>query len=209
VRVEIWSDVICPWCYIGKARFDQALAGFAHRDQVEVGFRSFELDPSRGRDDVVPIQRMLSERYGPTAGEMEERVAGLARAEGLGYRTDRHVGSTFDAHRLLHLARAHDLEADLVTALFTANFAEAQSIFTTDGLLDIAVKTGLDKDDARRVLDDPDAYAQDVRAEEAEAAALGATGVPFFVIDRRYGISGGQPVDVFTQTLERAWADGQ
>lgn len=207
MRVEIWSDVICPWCYLGKARFDKALATFDHRDDVEVRFRSFELDPSRAKDDIVSIERMLTERYGANASEMEDRVADVARAEGLGYRTDREVGNTFDAHRLLHLARPHGLESDLVAALFTANFAEAQPIFTGDTLLDIAVRTGLDKDEVRRVLDDPDAYAQDVRQEQREAAALGATGVPFFVIDRRYGISGGQPVDVFAQTLDRAWAD--
>src|SRR5215467_3228556 len=103
MHVEIWSDVICPWCYLGKARFDKALAGFEHRDEVRVTFRSFELDPSR--TGVEPVQRMLAAKAGPQAAAMEERVAGLVRAEGLGYRLDREVGNTFDAHRLLHLAR--------------------------------------------------------------------------------------------------------
>jgi predicted DsbA family dithiol-disulfide isomerase len=203
--VEIWSDVICPWCYIGKARFDKALAAFEHRDEVEVRFRSFELDPTR--DKIESIEQMLTDRYGPQAKDMELRVADLARGEGLGYRTDREVGNTFTAHRLLHFARTRDLDNDLVAAIFEANFAEAQPLFTGDTLLQIAVKAGLPEDEARRVLDDPTAYADAVRQEEREAAALGATGVPFFVIDRRFGISGGQPTDVFTNALNQAWED--
>ncbi len=202
--MEIWSDVICPWCYIGKARFDKALAAFEHRDEIQVEFRSFELDPSR--EKVEPVERMLTQKYGPQAGDMEQRVAQLARDEGLGYRVDREVGNTFTAHRLLHLAREHNLETDLVSAIFEANFAEAQPLFTGDTLLDVAVKTGLPENEVRRVLDDPASYADAVRQEEREAAALGATGVPFFVIDRRLGISGGQSVEVFTQALNRAWA---
>jgi predicted DsbA family dithiol-disulfide isomerase len=205
VRVEIWSDVICPWCYIGKARFEKALAGFEHRGDVQVEYRSFELDPTRDKQDVEPIEQMLTQRYGPKAHEMEQQVAALARSEGLGYRVDREVGSTFDAHRLLHLAREHGVENDLVTAIFEANFAEAQPLFTGDALLKLAVRVGLDEAEAGRVLDDPEAYADAVRQEEREAAALGATGVPFFVIDRRYGVSGGQSTEVFTQALQEAW----
>lgn len=203
--MEIWSDVICPWCYIGKARFDKALAAFEHRDEVQVEFRSFELDPTRDKHDIQPVEKMLTEKYGPQAAEMEQRVAELARGEGLGYRVDREVGSTFDAHRLLHLAREHGLENDLVAAVFEANFADAQPLFTGDTLLRIAVTTGLDEDDVRRVLDDPTAYADAVRQEEREASALGATGVPFFVFDRRIGVAGGQSVETFVQALDQAF----
>ncbi|MET0235215.1 MAG: DsbA family oxidoreductase [Kibdelosporangium sp.] len=203
MRVEIWSDVICPWCYIGKARFDAALAEFEHRDEVEVVFRSFELDP--GRDTIESVEDMLTSRYGPQAREMEQNVAALARGEGLGYRTDREVGNTFEVHRVLHLARAHGLESELMTALFRANFAEARSLFTGDTLLDVAVGAGLDKADVRRVLDDPAAYADDVRQDEREAAQLGARAVPFFVLDRRVGVSGGQSAEVFGQALRQAW----
>jgi predicted DsbA family dithiol-disulfide isomerase len=206
VRVEIWSDVICPWCYIGKARFEKALAGFDHRDDVEVEYRSFELDPTRGKQDVEPVEQMLTKRYGPQASEMEQRVARMARAEGLGYRVDREVGSTFDAHRLLHFTRAQGVQTELVTAIFEANFRDARPIFTDETLLEIAVKAGLDEEEARRVLDDPAAYADAVRQEEREAAALGATGVPFFVIDRRYGVAGAQPTEAFEQALHQAWA---
>ncbi|MFI5606420.1 DsbA family oxidoreductase [Amycolatopsis sp. NPDC051903] len=203
MHVEIWSDVVCPWCYLGKARFDKALTGFEHRDEVQVTFRSFELDPARS--GVEPVQRMLAAKVGPQAAAMEERVAGLVRAEGLGYRLDREVGNTFDAHRLLHLARERGLEHELVEKLFEANFAEARPLFTGDTLLGVAVEAGLDRDEASRVLADAGAYAYAVRAEEQDAARLGATGVPFFVLDRRFGIAGGQSVEVFSQALAQAW----
>ncbi|CAM3428651.1 DsbA family oxidoreductase [Kibdelosporangium persicum] len=203
MRVEIWSDVICPWCYIGKARFESALAGFEHRDEVEVIYRSFELDPNRA--SVEPVEQLLTERYGPQAAQMEQQVAALAQDEGLGYRTDREVGNTFDIHRVLHLARAKGVEHELMTAMFAANFADARPIFTADTVVDVAVSVGLDKADVVRVLDDKTAYADDVRAEEREAAQLGARGVPFFVLDRKVGVSGGQPVEVFAQALRQAW----
>ncbi len=201
--MEIWSDVICPWCYIGKARFEQALADFEHRDQVEVVYRSFELDPSRA--GVEPVEDMLAARYGPQASEMEKQVAALAQGEGLGYRTDRVVGNTFDLHRVLLLARDKGLDHEMLTALFEANFAQARPIFTVDTVVDVAVGVGLDKADVLRVLEDKTAYADDVRAEEREAAQLGARGVPFFVLDRKVGVSGGQPTEVFARALRQAW----
>jgi predicted DsbA family dithiol-disulfide isomerase len=203
MHVEIWSDIICPWCYLGKARFEAALGSFEHRDEVTVTFRSFELDPSR--DTVEPLQKMLAARYGPDAVQMEERMAGLVAAEGLGYRVDREVGSTFDAHRLLHLAREQGVENELVNALFKANFAEARPLFTGDTLLEVAAEAGLDRAAAERVLADPTAYAEAVREEEQEASRLGATGVPFFVLDRQFGVAGGQSVEVFARALEQAW----
>ncbi|WP_033287591.1 DsbA family oxidoreductase [Amycolatopsis jejuensis] len=203
MQVEIWSDIVCPWCYLGKARFDKALAGFAHRSEVNVTYRSFELDPSR--TGTEPLLQMLTARYGPQAEAMEERVAGLAAAEGLGYRTDREIGNTFDAHRLLHWAREKGMEAEMVAALFRANFAEARPVFRAEVLAEVAEEAGLVRADAEAVLADPQQYAEAVRAEEREAAQLGATGVPFFVLDRRIGVSGGQPVEVFTQALEQAW----
>ena len=207
MRVEIWSDVVCPWCYIGAARFDQALTAFDHRDQVQVVHRSFELDPSRDHAHVEPVQKMLAEKFGPQGPGMEQRVAQLAQAEGLGYRTDRQVGSTLDAHRLLQFAKDKSLQHELLNALYEANFADAASIFTTDALVEIAAKTGLDGEEARSVLDDPNAYLDAVRADEHEAKQLGANGVPFFVLDRRYGVSGAQSVESFGQALRAAWAD--
>ncbi|WP_405596406.1 DsbA family oxidoreductase [Streptomyces sp. NBC_01410] len=209
MRVEIWSDIACPWCYIGKARFEKGLAAFAHRDGVEVVHRSFELDPGRAKGDTAPVIDMLALKYGRTREEarsMEEHVAATARSEGLGYRTEgRDHGNTFDIHRLLHLARARGRQDELLDLAYRANFAEERSVFDPEILVDLAVEAGLDADEARAVLADEGAYADDVRADEREAAELGATGVPFFVLDRRYGVSGGQPAEVFTKALEQAW----
>lgn len=211
MRVEIWSDIACPWCYIGKARFEKGLAAFAHREQVEVVHRSFELDPNRPRGEVAPVVDMLAQKYGRTREEalaMEEHVASNARAEGLGYRTEgRDHGNTFDIHRLLHLAKARGRQDALLDLAYRANFAEERSVFDSGVLARLGVEAGLDEAEVDAVLADPSAYADDVRADESEAAALGATGVPFFVLDRRYGLSGGQPAEVFTQALEQAWKD--
>ncbi|MCC9738335.1 DsbA family oxidoreductase [Streptomyces sp. MNU89] len=205
MRVEIWGDVVCPWCYIGTARFEKALTGFVHRDQVEVIHRSFELDPARDKTHVEPVHKMLADKFGPQGPGMDRQAATTAAGEGLAYRTDRQVGSTLDAHRLLHLAKAHGLQHQLLNLLFEANFAHARTIFTPDALLGLALAAGLDADEARRVLDDPDAYLNAVRADEREAARLGATGVPFFLIDHRYALSGGRPAEAFAQALHTAW----
>ncbi|MFJ8768429.1 DsbA family oxidoreductase [Streptomyces clavifer] len=211
MRVEIWSDIACPWCYIGKARFEKGLAEFAHRDEVEVVHRSFELDPGRAKGDTEKVIDMLALKYGRTPEEargMEANVAANAQAEGLGYRAEgRDHGSTFDIHRVLHLAKARGLQDELLSLAYRANFAEERSVFDDAVLADLAVEAGLDADEVRAVLADPAAYAEEVRADEREAAELGANAVPFFVFDRRYGISGGQPLEVFVQALERAWKD--
>ncbi|MFG2331389.1 DsbA family oxidoreductase [Streptomyces sp. NPDC048604] len=209
MRVEIWSDIACPWCYIGKARFEKGLAAFAHRDDVEVVHRSFELDPHRAKGDTGPVLEMLAKKYGRTLDEaraMEEHVAANARSEGLEYRTDgRDHGNTFDIHRLLHLARERGRQNELLDLAYRANFAEERSVFDDETLIGLAVEAGLDEAEARAVLADPAAYADAVRADEREAAELGANSVPFFVLDRRYGVSGGQPAELFTQALEQAW----
>ncbi|MDI9834037.1 DsbA family oxidoreductase [Streptomyces sp. KAU_LT] len=213
MRVEIWSDIACPWCYVGKARFEKALAAFPHRDQVEVVHRSFELDPGRAKGDIQPVITMLTRKYGMSAEQAqagEENLGAQAAAEGLAYRTEgRDHGNTFDMHRLLHLAKRHGRQDELIQILYRANFAEERSVFAEgdDRLVELAVEAGLDADEVRRVLADPDAYADDVRADEREAAQLGANGVPFFVLDRAYGVSGAQPAEVFTQALTQAWGD--
>ncbi|UED88281.1 DsbA family oxidoreductase [Streptomyces profundus] len=207
MRVDIWGDIVCPWCYIGTARFDRALAGFEHRERVTVAHRSFELDPTRDPGRTEPIERMLARKYGPRAAEMESRVAELARDEGLDYRTDRMVGGTRDAHRLLHFADEHGLRHRLLTQLYEANFGQGESVFTSDALVAVAERVGLDADAARAVLDDPERYLDAVHADQREAARLGANGVPFFVLDGRYAVSGGQSVDTFEQALRRAWGD--
>ncbi|MEV7888380.1 DsbA family oxidoreductase [Streptomyces sp. NPDC002817] len=213
MRVEIWSDIACPWCYVGKARFEKALEAFPHRDQVEVVHRSFELDPGRDKTDIGPVVPMIAKKYGISetqAQDAEDNLGTQAAAEGLAYRTrDRDHGNTFDMHRLLHLAKARGRQDELIQIFYKANFAEERSVFAEGGerLVELAVAAGLDAEDARKVLADPTAYADDVRADEREAAELGANGVPFFVLDRKYGVSGAQPAEVFAQALTQAWGE--
>lgn len=212
MRVEIWSDIACPWCYVGKARFEKALDAFPHRDEVEVVHRSFELDPGRAKDDIQPVIKMLTKKYGMSEAQAqagEENLGAQAAAEGLEYRTrDRDHGNTFDMHRLLHFAREQGRQDELIGLLYKANFAEERTVFDDDErLVELAVAAGLDADASREVLADPKAYADEVRADEREAAELGANGVPFFVLDRKYGVSGAQPAEVFAQALTQAWGE--
>ena len=211
LRVDIWSDIACPWCYVGKARFDKAVRQFASGDKVEVRHRSFELDPHRDSDDVVEVVPMIAEKYGisPAQAQANEyKLGALASAEGLEYRAEgRDHGSTFDLHRLLHLAADRGLESEAWTAFYQANFADEASLWNRERIIEVAVSAGLDEGDVVAVLDDPAAYRDAVRRDEAEAASLGATGVPFFVFDGKYGVSGAQSTELFAEVLEKAWEE--
>ncbi|TMC02807.1 MAG: DsbA family oxidoreductase [Chloroflexi bacterium] len=210
MKVEIWSDVVCPWCYIGKRRFERGLAGFAHRAEVEVVWRSFELDPRAPRaSDEDPVER-LARKYGMTpeaALEAHARVTGLAAQEGLTYRLDvARPANTFDAHRVLHLAAERGVQAEAEERMFAAYFTEGRRLGDPETLVAVAAEAGVDETAARNVVQGS-AYAEAVAGDEREAAELGITGVPFFVIDRRYGISGAQPAELIQRALEQAWAD--
>ena len=213
LRIDVWSDIVCPWCAIGNRRLERALETFPHRDQVEVVHRSFELDPGRAKGDIQPVITMLTKKYGMSEAQAqagEENLGAQAAAEGLEYRTrGRDHGNTFDMHRLLHLAKEQGRQDELIQSLYKANFAEERSLFSEgdERLVELAVAAGLDADDVRKVLADPTVYADEVRADEREAAQLGANGVPFFVLDRKYGVSGAQPAEVFTQALAQAWGE--
>ncbi len=210
MRVEIWTDVACPWCYVGRARFDRGLAAFEHRDEVEVVHRSFELNP-QAENGTVPIIDAVAAQYGRTREQQvarEEQAAAMAREVGLDFRIGGRVfGNTFDVHRLIHFARSHGRQAEMMDLAFRANFAEERSVYDRETLVALAVEAGLDEASAREVLDDPTAFAADVRADERLAAEMGAGGVPFFVLNRRYGVSGVQSPETFTRALEQAWAD--
>ena len=210
MKIEIWSDVVCPWCAIGKRRFESALERFEHRDDVEVVYRSFELDPTAPAERPGTQNEYLAAKYGVPLAEaerMHERVTTAAAAEGLDFRFDRaRSGNTFDAHRLLHLAKEHGLQVALKERLMRGYFTEGEPIGTKDALRRLAVDAGLDEELVIKTLE-TDAYASAVRADESRAAALGISGVPFFVLDEKYGVSGAQPADMLLQVLDQAWAE--
>ena len=213
MRIEIWSDVVCPWCFIGKRRLETALATFEHADDVEIVWRSFELDPSAPKEPVETVAESLGRKYGggPDAGrQMVDRVEAVAAEEGMIWRHHQSLRvSTVDAHRVLHLALetgGPELQGRLKEALLSAYFVDTANVADHDTLLRIASEVGLDEVRVKEVLTGTE-YADAVEADIREAVALGSTGVPFYVIDRKYGIAGAQPTEVFTQVLERAWGE--
>jgi len=213
LNVEVWSDIACPWCYIGKRRFATALADFPHREHVEVTWRAYELSPNTRVGPGVPEIDALARHKGIPRDQvtrMFAQVTAVAAGEGLAYDFDRAVAAnTFAAHRLVHLARTtggSELAERVLEGLFSAHFEHGADLGDDDALVRIVTEAGLDAEAARAVLAG-DAGADAVRADEEEARALGVSGVPFFVVDRRIAVSGAQPADVFTQLLETAWRD--
>jgi predicted DsbA family dithiol-disulfide isomerase len=213
MRIDIWSDVVCPWCYIGKRRLETALAAFPHRDEVEVVWHSFELDPSAPAEPTEKARDMIARKYRMTpeqAAQAQERVTTLAAEEGMHWQQDQTMHlNTRAAHRLIHLALEEGGRARqdaLKEALLAAYFVHARNVADPAVLTEIAVAQGLDADRVAAVLGSQE-YDDAVEADIRQAAAFGATGVPFYVVDERYGVSGAQPVELFTQVLEKAWAD--
>jgi predicted DsbA family dithiol-disulfide isomerase len=210
MQVEVWSDVVCPWCYIGKRRLESALEQFPHRDQVEVIWRSFQLDPSVPEGETHPTLPALAAKYGRSVDEMRPMMAhveSVAAEEGLEYHlADGVSGNTLLAHELLHLAAEHGLRNQLKERLLHAYFEEGRPVFDVESLLPLAIEIGLDEAEVREALADR-RYLTAVREEGATAQALGATGVPFFVVDRKYGAAGAQPAELLLQILEKAWAE--
>ena len=210
MQVEIWSDVICPWCYIGKRRFETALANFAQRESVRVIWRSFELDPKAPRQHPGTLDEMLAHKYGVSpqqAAAMNKRVTGIAREVGLEYRLNNaHPGNTFDAHRLLHFAASRQLGNRATERIMHAYFCEGLAVGDRTALASLAPEFGIAENEALAILESV-AYSKEVRADEARAAALGISGVPFFVLNEKIGISGAQPVEAFAEALQHAWDD--
>jgi predicted DsbA family dithiol-disulfide isomerase len=210
MQIEIWSDVICPWCYIGKRRFEMALANFAHKENVKVIWRSFELDPKSPPQYPDTLEVTLARKYGVSpqeAAAMNARVTAVAKEIGLDYRlSNARPGNTFDAHRLLHFAAARNFGAQATERIMHAYFSEALAVGDRAALARLAAEFGIAESEALAMLEG-DAYSSDVRADEARAAKFGITGVPFFVIDGKVGISGAQAVEVFADALQKAWAD--
>jgi predicted DsbA family dithiol-disulfide isomerase len=213
VKIEIWSDVVCPWCYIGKRRIENALAAFEHADEVEVHWRSYQLDPGAPTEPTESAAAMIARKYGQSAAgaqQMQDRVEAVAAEEGLVYRLSQTLHlNTVDAHRLIHLAHAqggNELQGRVKEALLAAYFTEARNVADHGVLREVALVAGLDAARVEEVLGSRE-FEAEVHADIEQAQAYGATGVPFYVIDQKYGVSGAQPTEVFTQVLDKAWSD--
>lgn len=208
MTVEIFSDIMCPFCLLGKHRFASALARFAYRDDVDVVWRSFQLDPGLRTDPTITVNEYLARRKGidiDDARRMNDQLARIGSQEGLVYNFDRVIpANTFDAHRLLHFAREQDKQSEMMERLFTAYFAEGKNVADPAVLTDLAHDVGLDPAVTAAMLASA-RYADDVRSDIREAAQFGINGVPFFVFDRRHAVSGAQGVSVFLQALEESY----
>jgi predicted DsbA family dithiol-disulfide isomerase len=211
LRIDVWSDIACPWCYVGKRRLETAIARFPHGDAVEVVWRAFELDPTapRIRDQGVTHAERIAKKYGTPIAEAErmiQRMTDVAAAEGLDFHFERmQSGNTFDAHRVLHFAAKSGRQDVTKERLLRAYMTEGEAIGEPEVLVRLASEAGLAGDEVRAMLAS-DACAREVRADEEEARALRINGVPFFAIAGRYGVSGAQSADVLLDVLTRAWA---
>ena len=210
MKIEIWSDIACPWCYVGKRRFERAVERFAHKDELEIVWRSFELDPAAPRQHAEPQAELLARKYGMPVAQaeaMNARMTGEAAKEGLAFRMDLvRVGNTFDAHRLIHLAATAGRRDAMVERLFAAYLCEGEALGEVETLVRLAGGAGLDEAATREALAGG-AFADAVRADEARAQAFGISGVPFFAIDERYGVSGAQPPEALLDALRQAWSE--
>jgi predicted DsbA family dithiol-disulfide isomerase len=212
VNVEIWSDIACPWCAVGKRRFEKALAACDRRDDVTVTWRSFELDPGAPAERPGPRDAHLAQKYGMSveqAREMHERMTQTAAGEGLDFRFDKaRSGNTFDAHRIVHLAKQHGLQDEMNERLLAAHFTDGELVSDHATLSRLALEAGLPEDEVAATLA-TDRFADDVRADETTARTLGINAVPTFVVDRRIGVSGAQPPEVLGELLARGLEDAQ
>ncbi|HEY8768930.1 MAG TPA: DsbA family oxidoreductase [Thermoleophilaceae bacterium] len=206
MEVEIWSDIACPWCYVGKRRFEAALDGFPQRDEVNVTWRSFELDPEAPRERTGDRAEHLAQKYGVTrerALDMQQSMTEAAVGDGLELRFDiARAGNTFDAHRLVHLAASHDLQDAMKERLMSAYLTEGKAIGDPDVLRPLGAEAGLPEAEVRELLT-TERFAEEVREDERTAMSLGIQAVPFFVVDRKFGAAGAHPPEVLRQLLER------
>jgi predicted DsbA family dithiol-disulfide isomerase len=210
--VEIWSDIACPWCYVGKKRFEAALASFAHADEVSVTWRSFELDPGAPADRGLPHDELIAKKYGRSLEEvhqMDAQLTAVAAAEGIDMKLDdARSGNTFDGHRVVHLAKTLGLGEEMKERLFRAYFTEGELIADHEVLIRCAVEVGVPEDAVREVLL-TERFAEEVREDELLAQSAGISAVPCFVIDRKFGASGAQPPEELLRFLEHGWSQRQ
>ncbi|MGP6139553.1 MULTISPECIES: DsbA family oxidoreductase [unclassified Jeotgalibaca] len=210
MKIEIWSDFVCPFCYIGNKRLEDALAKFDHAEDVEIEYKSYQLDPTAKHIPGKTMNETLAELKGmplPQVEQMNKQVAEMADTVGLTFNNDTaQYANTFDAHRLFHYAKEVGKGNEYDERLKKAYFTDSLLISDFNTLVDLAAEIGLDREEARVVLES-ERYASNVRAEINEAKQIGVQGVPFFVFDRKYAVSGAQPEEVFAKTLATVWSD--
>ncbi|MFI2858308.1 DsbA family oxidoreductase [Paenibacillus sp. JSM ZJ436] len=210
MKIEVWSDVVCPFCYIGKRHLEKALENFPGREQVEVVFRSFELSPGASFEPGVSMTELLAAKYGMTLQQAEDAnrsVTEQAARAGLTYHLDRVIpANTFNAHRLAQYADKEGKLDEMTEVLFKAYFTDLKDLNDAEQLADLAVQAGLNRDKAVSVLESEE-FSSEVLADEQAAREIGVRGVPFFVLDHKFAVSGAQPVEVFTQALQKAAAE--
>ena len=210
MKIEIWSDIFCPFCYIGKRRFENALEEFSRKEEVEVVYKSFELNPNAHKSYDSDIHGLIASKYGITYEEAKannDNIVKQAASLGLTYNFDTLIPTnSFDAHRMIHFAAAHGKMEEMTEKLFIAYFTDSKDISNYETLADIANAIGLNKEEALNVLNS-DAYGNEVRSDEEEGSRLGVTSVPFFVLNRKFAVSGAQSKEAFLSALEKAFED--
>lgn len=206
IRIEIWSDVVCPFCYMGKRRLENALEQFPAKDEVEILWHSLQLDPSAKKEEGKDIYDHLAEKYGQDrewAKAVNANLVENARKVGLEYNFDRVIPTnTFDAHRLIHFAASRGLQGEAEERLFAAYFTEGKDLSDLNALVQLGTEVGLDADEVRKSIESSD-YADAVRRDIQEAESLGINAVPFFMFNRKYAISGAQPIHLFLESLQK------
>ena len=210
MKVEIWSDIMCPFCYIGKRKFEAGLKQFGHKDRIEIEWKSFQLDPEMNTEIGQSIEEYLAEKKGwsieKTKG-LHKSMTETARQSGLDYQFNRAIpANSFQAHRLSHLGSKYRLQDDIEERLFAAYFTEGKNIGDTETLVGIGVHAGLNEEEIRTMLAS-EQFAGNVHRDIEEANQLGISGVPFFVFDRKYAVSGAQSSEVFLSALEKSWSE--
>jgi len=211
MKIEVWSDFVCPFCYIGKRRLEMALDQFPHKNEVDVEFKSFELDPNSPVYSGKSIHEALASKYGMSieqAKQSNEQIGQQAASVGLTFNfKDMKPTNTFDAHRLAKFAKTHGKEKVVTESLLHSYFTESKNLSELETLADIAEAVGLDRQEALQVLNDKALYANDVRIDEGIAQQYGVTGVPYFIVNQKYAISGAQPLETFVSALQQVWEE--
>ncbi|MFN1219205.1 DsbA family protein [Chryseobacterium kwangjuense] len=210
MKIEIWSDVMCPFCYIGKHNFEQALEKLPFKNEVEVEWKSFQLDPTLDAAKPQNTIEYFKEKKGfpaEQASQMISQVAGIGRASGIDFNFDKAlIINTFTAHKLLHLAKKHGKSSEMEEALFKAHFIDGKNVGDQEELISLAVSLGIDKDEARQALSS-DEFNDGIRQDIQEAQNNGISSVPFFVLNGKYAVSGAQPAEVFAEALQQTYKE--